>query len=199
MKKIIGILTLVLLVNINIMGEQKSEVAILGGGCFWCLDAVYQKVKGVERIESGFSGGFIKNPAYREVTSGRTGHAEVVKITFDPEVIPYKVLLSIFFAIHDPTSLNKQGADVGTHYRSVIFYSNEEQKKVAEELMKQLKSEGVYNKDIVTQLVESAPFYKAEESHQDYYSRNTQQPYCQIVINPKINKFRDNFKEWMIE
>lgn len=199
MKKIIGILTLVLLVNINIMGEQKSEVAILGGGCFWCLDAVYQKVKGVEKIESGFSGGFIKNPAYREVTSGRTGHAEVVKITFNPDVIPYKVLLSIFFAIHDPTSLNKQGADVGTHYRSVIFYSNEEQKKVAEELMKQLKSEGVYNKDIVTQLVEAAPFYKAEESHQDYYSRNTQQPYCQIVINPKINKFRDNFKEWMME
>lgn len=199
MKKIIGILTLVLLVNINIMGEQKSEVAILGGGCFWCLDAVYQKVKGVEKIESGFSGGFIKNPAYREVTSGRTGHAEVVKITFNPDVIPYKVLLSIFFAIHDPTSLNKQGADVGTHYRSVIFYSNEVQKKVAEELMKQLKSEGVYNKDIVTQLVEAAPFYKAEESHQDYYSRNTQQPYCQIVINPKINKFRDNFKEWMME
>jgi len=199
MKKLIGIVAVILLVNINIMGENKSEVAILGGGCFWCLEAVYQKVKGVENIESGFSGGFIKNPAYREVTSGKTGHAEVVKITFNPDVISYRVLLSIFFTIHDPTSLNRQGADVGTQYRSVIFYRNKEQKEVAESVMKQLKADGVYDKELVTQLVEEAPFYKAEESHQNYYSRNTQQPYCQIVINPKINKFRSNFKEWLVE
>ncbi len=199
MKKLIGIVAVILLVNINIMAESKSEVAILGGGCFWCLEAVYQKVKGVEKIESGFSGGFIKNPAYREVTSGKTGHAEVVKITFNPDIISYRVLLSIFFTIHDPTSLNRQGADVGTQYRSVIFYRNKEQREVAESVMKQLKSEGVYDKDLVTQLQEEAPFYKAEESHQNYYSRNTQQPYCQIVISPKINKFRSNFKEWLVE
>lgn len=199
MKKLIGIVAVILLVNINIMAESKSEVAILGGGCFWCLEAVYQKVKGVEKIESGFSGGFIKNPAYREVTSGKTGHAEVVKITFNPDIISYRVLLSIFFTIHDPTSLNRQGADVGTQYRSVIFYRNKEQREVAESVMKQLKTEGVYDKDLVTQLQEEAPFYKAEESHQNYYSRNTQQPYCQIVINPKINKFRSNFKEWLVE
>ncbi len=199
MKKLIGIVAVILLVNINIMAESKSEVAILGGGCFWCLEAVYQKVKGVEKIESGFSGGFIKNPAYREVTSGKTGHAEVVKITFNPDIISYRVLLSIFFTIHDPTSLNRQGADVGTQYRSVIFYRNKEQREVAESVMKQLKSEGVYDKDLVTQLQEEAPFYKAEESHQNYYSRNTQQPYCQIVISPKINKFHSNFKEWLVE
>lgn len=199
MKKLIGIVAVILLVNINIMGENKSEVAILGGGCYWCLEAVYQKVKGVEKIESGFSGGFIKNPAYREVTTGRTGHAEVVKITFNPDVISYKVLLSIFFTIHDPTSLNRQGADVGTQYRSVIFYMNKEQKEIAKRVMKQLEDEGVYDKALVTQLVEEVAFYKAEESHQNYYSRNTQQPYCQIVINPKINKFRNNFKEWLVE
>lgn len=199
MKKLIGIVAVILLVNINIMGENKSEVAILGGGCYWCLEAVYQKVKGVEKIESGFSGGFIKNPAYREVTTGRTGHAEVVKITFNPDVISYKVLLSIFFTIHDPTSLNRQGADVGTQYRSVIFYMNKEQKEIAKSIMKQLEDEGVYDKALVTQLVEEGAFYKAEESHQNYYSRNTQQPYCQIVINPKINKFRNNFKEWLVE
>ncbi len=181
------------------MAEQKSETAILGGGCFWCLEAVYQRVKGVEKVESGFSGGYIKNPAYREVTSGRTGHAEVVKITYNPEVLSFEVLLSIFFTIHDPTTLNRQGADVGTHYRSVIFYSNDAQKKVAESVMKQLTETKVYDDPIVTQLAEEAPFYKAEDYHQNYFNNNAQQPYCQVVVAPKVRKFREKFAEWMLQ
>lgn len=195
---IIGIL-LVLFTNINSMAEQKSETAILGGGCFWCLEAVYQRVKGVEKVESGFSGGYIKNPAYREVTSGRTGHAEVVKITYNPEILPFEVLLSIFFTIHDPTTLNRQGADVGTQYRSVIFYMDEEQKKVAQSVMKQLTEAQVYDDPIVTQLVEEAPFYKAEDYHQNYYNNNAQQPYCQVVVAPKVRKFREKYAEWLVQ
>ncbi len=181
------------------MAEKNSETAILGGGCFWCLEAVYQRVKGVEKVESGFSGGYIKNPAYREVTSGRTGHAEVVKITYNPEVLSFEVLLSIFFTIHDPTTLNRQGADVGTQYRSVIFYSNEIQKKVAESVMKQLKETKVYDDPIVTQLAEEAPFYKAEDYHQNYFNNNAQQPYCQVVVAPKVRKFREKFAEWLVQ
>jgi peptide-methionine (S)-S-oxide reductase len=195
---IIGIL-LVLFTNTYSMAEQKSETAILGGGCFWCLEAVYQRVKGVEKVESGFSGGYIKNPAYREVTSGRTGHAEVVKITYNPDVLSFEVLLSIFFTIHDPTTLNRQGADVGTQYRSVIFYSDEEQKKVAESVMKQLTEAKVYDDPIVTQLTEEAPFYKAEDYHQNYFNNNAQQPYCQIVVAPKVRKFREKFAQWLVQ
>ncbi|GAO28685.1 peptide methionine sulfoxide reductase MsrA [Geofilum rubicundum JCM 15548] len=195
---IIGIL-LVLFTNINSMAEQKSETAILGGGCFWCLEAVYQRVKGVEKVESGFSGGYIKNPAYREVTSGRTGHAEVVKITYNPDILSFEVLLSIFFTIHDPTTLNRQGADVGTHYRSVIFFNSEEQKKVAQSVMKQLSEEQVYDDPIVTQLVEEAPFYIAEDYHQNYFNNNAQQPYCQVVVAPKVRKFREKFAEWLVQ
>ncbi|WP_062122539.1 peptide-methionine (S)-S-oxide reductase MsrA [Geofilum rubicundum] len=181
------------------MAEQKSETAILGGGCFWCLEAVYQRVKGVEKVESGFSGGYIKNPAYREVTSGRTGHAEVVKITYNPDILSFEVLLSIFFTIHDPTTLNRQGADVGTHYRSVIFFNSEEQKKVAQSVMKQLSEEQVYDDPIVTQLVEEAPFYIAEDYHQNYFNNNAQQPYCQVVVAPKVRKFREKFAEWLVQ
>ncbi|TCO09135.1 peptide-methionine (S)-S-oxide reductase MsrA [Natronoflexus pectinivorans] len=179
------------------MAEQNRETAILGGGCFWCLEAVFQKVKGVEEVVSGYSGGYIKNPAYREVTSGRTGHAEVVQIHFNPDAISYEVLLSIFFTIHDPTTLNRQGADVGTQYRSVIFYLSDEQKRTAEKVMAHLEEQKVYENPIVTQLVEEAQFYKAEEYHQNYFRSNPDQPYCRVVIEPKVIKFRNNFAEWM--
>ncbi|WP_232468340.1 peptide-methionine (S)-S-oxide reductase MsrA [Alkalitalea saponilacus] len=179
------------------MAEQNRETAILGGGCFWCLEAVFQKVKGVEAVVSGYSGGYIKNPAYREVTSGRTGHAEVVNVVFNPEVISYEVLLSIFFTIHDPTTLNRQGADVGTQYRSVIFYLSEEQKRTAEKVMAQFEEQKVYNNPIVTQLVEEAPFYRAEDYHQNYFRNNPDQPYCRVVIEPKVVKFRSRFAEWL--
>lgn len=194
----IGIL-LVLFTNTNSMAEQKSETAILGGGCFWCLEAVYQRVKGVEKVESGFSGGYIKHPAYREVTSGRTGHAEVVKVTYNPEILSFEVLLSIFFTIHDPTTLNRQGADVGTQYRSVIFYRNEEQKMVAQSVIKELTDLKVYDDPIVTQLAEEALFYKAEDDHQNYFNNNAQQPYCQVVVAPKVRKFREKFAEWLVQ
>ncbi|WP_026475541.1 peptide-methionine (S)-S-oxide reductase MsrA [Alkaliflexus imshenetskii] len=179
------------------MANERKETAVLGGGCFWCLEAVYQKVRGVHEVVSGYSGGTIKNPAYREVTTGRTGHAEVVKITFNPDVISYEIILSIFFTIHDPTTLNRQGADVGTQYRSVIFYQDEKQKETALQLMKSISEEKVFANPLVTQLVASAPFYVAEEYHQNYYSRNQEQPYCQVVISPKINKFRSRFSEWL--
>lgn len=181
----------------GVMANERKETAVLGGGCFWCLEAVYQKVRGVHEVVSGYSGGTIKNPAYREVTTGRTGHAEVVKITFDPDVISYEIILSIFFTIHDPTTLNRQGADVGTQYRSVIFYQDEKQKETALQLMKSISEEKVFTNPLVTQLVASAPFYVAEEYHQNYYSRNQEQPYCQVVISPKINKFRSRFGEWL--
>ncbi|MGQ1947128.1 peptide-methionine (S)-S-oxide reductase MsrA [Geofilum sp. OHC36d9] len=199
MRQLITTLFLVILMEMNVMGEVKHEVAILGGGCFWCLEAVYQKVKGVEKVESGYSGGFIKNPAYGEVTTGSTGHAEVVKVTFNPEVVSYEILLSIFFTIHDPTTLNRQGADVGTQYRSVIFYGSGEQKEVAQKVMDRLAVEEVYDAPIVTRLEAKGPFYPAEAYHDDYYNRNRQQPYCQVVISPKMNKFRNHFKEWLTE
>jgi peptide-methionine (S)-S-oxide reductase len=199
MRRYILVVSIVLLTNFNIMSEQKNETAILGGGCYWCLEVVYQRVRGVEKVESGFSGGYIKNPAYREVTSGNTGHAEVVKITYNPEVITYEVLLSIFFTIHDPTTLNRQGADVGTQYRSVIFYINEEQKKVAKAVMSQMTDKQIYDDPIVTQLVEEAPFYKAEDYHQNYYNNNAQQPYCQVVVAPKVRKFREKYAEWLVQ
>lgn len=199
MKKTVKFLLVIILININVMSANSSKIAILGGGCFWCLEAIFQKVRGVEKVESGYSGGNVKNPTYQEVCTGQTNHAEVVKITFNPEVISYKTLLSIFFAIHDPTSLNRQGGDVGTQYRSVIFYNNEDQKKIAENYMQQLKVENIFDKELVTQLVKEEPFYKAEDLHQNYYELNHQQPYCQAVINPKLNKFRSSFKQLLVK
>lgn len=197
MRRVIYMVLLVFTSFFGVMANERKETAVLGGGCFWCLEAVYQKVRGVHEVVSGYSGGTIKNPAYREVTTGRTGHAEVVKITFDPDVISYEIILSIFFTIHDPTTLNRQGADVGTQYRSVIFYQDEKQKETALQLMKSISEEKVFTNPLVTQLVASAPFYVAEEYHQNYYSRNQEQPYCQVVISPKINKFRSRFGEWL--
>ncbi|BAM01240.1 MULTISPECIES: peptide-methionine (S)-S-oxide reductase MsrA [Caldilinea] len=176
--------------------EPKNlEVATLGGGCFWCLEAVYSELKGVEQVVSGYAGGHVKNPTYREVCSGATGHAEVVQITFDPSVISYRDLLRIFFVIHDPTTLNRQGADVGTQYRSIILYHNEAQKQTALEVMEEVTQQGLWPNPIVTELKPFDVFYPAEEYHQRYFARNPLQPYCQVVIAPKVAKFRKQFFE----
>ncbi len=172
--------------------SSERELATLGGGCFWCLEAVFQDLEGVISAESGFSGG-TGTPNYQEVCSGLTGHAEVVQVVFNPEVTRYEEVLAVFFTIHDPTTLNRQGADVGTQYRSVIFYHSPDQKAVAQNIMKQLDAEKVYKDPVVTQLVPMEHFYRAEQHHQDYYARNRTQGYCRAVIDPKIQKFRQKF------
>jgi peptide-methionine (S)-S-oxide reductase len=171
------------------------EKATLGGGCFWCLEAVYEELRGVERVESGYSGGHVPNPTYRQVCSETTGHAEVVQVSFDPDVVSYEDILGVFFSIHDPTTLNRQGADVGESYRSVIFYHDEDQRRTAEELISELEAEGVWDGPIVTQVAPVDEFYKAEEYHQHYFQRNGYQPYCQVVIAPKVAKFRKQYLE----
>lgn len=166
------------------------EIATLGGGCFWCLDAVFRQLKGVVKAESGYAGGLMANPSYRDVCSGMTGHAEVVQVTFDPSQISYHDLLGVFFTIHDPTTLNRQGADVGTQYRSVIFYHSPEQRATAEQVIDELNRNHVWDAPIVTEVKAFSAFYPAERYHQDYYDANPDQPYCQIVIAPKVAKFR---------
>lgn len=175
--------------------EGKREVATLGGGCFWCLEAVFNDVEGVEKVVSGYSGGHKENPTYEEVCTGETGHAEVVQITFDPEVISYRDLLGIFFDIHDPTTLNRQGADVGTQYRSVIFYHSDEQRRTAEEVIRELEASGVWSSPIVTQVEPFKAFYAAEDYHHRYFERNPFQPYCRMVIAPKVAKFRKAYAD----
>jgi peptide-methionine (S)-S-oxide reductase len=170
-----------------------SEQATLGGGCFWCVEAVFEQVKGVTRVVSGYAGGVTPNPTYREVCEGDTNHAEVVQVTFDPSVISYREVLEMFFVTHDPTTLNRQGADAGTQYRSVVFYHNEEQKKTAEEVMASLREQGVWLNPIVTQLAALEKFYPAEDYHQGYYRANPLQGYCRAVIEPKVLKFRQKF------
>lgn len=174
-------------------GHHKKEVATLGGGCFWCLDAVFEQLKGVEKVVSGYSGGTVPNPSYEQVCTGRTGHAEVVQITFDPSVLSYKDLLTIFFTIHDPTTLNRQGADEGTQYRSIIFYQSPEQKVMAEKVMKQIADQRIWDHPLVTELTPFKAFYSAEGYHQQYYQNNPNQGYCRIVIEPKVAKFRKEF------
>ncbi|MFY7971060.1 MAG: peptide-methionine (S)-S-oxide reductase MsrA [Flavobacteriales bacterium] len=174
---------------------EGKEVATLGAGCFWCVEAIFQNLKGVEKVESGYSGGEIKNPSYKEVCSGRTGHAEVTHITFDPSVISFAELLEVFFETHNPTTLNRQGADVGTQYRSAIFYHSEEQKRIAELAIAAANESGNWEDPIVTEVSPFTVFYKAEDYHQDYYSINGEQPYCQMVIAPKLDKFKKKFKE----
>ncbi len=171
------------------------EVATLGGGCFWCLEAAFEQLRGVERVESGYAGGSAANPTYQQVCGGATGHAEVVQITFDPSVISYAELLDVFFDIHDPTTLNRQGADVGTQYRSVIFYHSPEQKRVAEEKMAALNASRVYRVPVVTQLVPFVVFYRAEDYHQGYFRNNPYQGYCQAVVAPKAAKVREHFAD----
>jgi peptide-methionine (S)-S-oxide reductase len=171
----------------------KRETATLGGGCFWCLDAVFRELRGVETVVSGYSGGLIENPTYRDVCSGMTGHAEVIQITFDPDVLPFRDLLGVFFTIHDPTTLNRQGADVGTQYRSVIFYHSAEQRETAEQVIDDLNRHQVWDAPIVTQLTPFTAFHPGERYHQDYYAENPDQAYCQIVIAPKVAKFRKRY------
>jgi peptide-methionine (S)-S-oxide reductase len=175
------------------METNQKEVATLAGGCFWCLEAVFDDLRGVESVESGYMGGAAPNPTYRQVCSGTTGHAEVVQITFDPQLISFRELLEVFFAIHDPTTLNRQGADVGTQYRSSIFYHSPEQKEIAERTISELNAEGIWDAPVVTEVVPAEDFYVAEDYHQEYYSQNASQPYCQMVVAPKVAKFRQKF------
>jgi peptide-methionine (S)-S-oxide reductase len=170
----------------------KTEIATLGAGCFWCVEAIFQDLKGASKVESGYSGGHVDNPTYREVCSGLTGHAEVIQVTFDPAVISFKEILEIFFVTHDPTTLNRQGADAGTQYRSAVFYHSPEQRTVAEEVKTSMQS--VWDDPIVTEIAEFDKFYKAEDYHQNYYKDNPNQPYCSIVIAPKVKKFRQQYQ-----
>jgi len=171
------------------------EQAILAGGCFWCLDAVFRQLRGVELVESGYAGGTVPNPTYRHVCSGETGHAEAVRITFDPNVISYRDLLGVYFTVHDPTTLNRQGGDVGTQYRSAVYYVNDAQRQTARDVMDELTKEKVWDDPIVTELEPAPTFYPAEEYHQDYYENNAQQPYCAVVIAPKVAKVRKKYLE----
>jgi peptide-methionine (S)-S-oxide reductase len=170
-----------------------SETATLGGGCFWCLEAVYQEMQGVLKVESGYMGGQVPNPDYQTVCSERSGHVEVVQVTFDPAVAPFRDILEVFFAIHDPTSLDRQGNDSGTQYRSAIFYHDDAQKAVAEEMVRELNAEGVWSRPLVTELRAATTFYVAEDYHQEYFKNNPQQPYCAFVVSPKVKKFREKF------
>ena len=171
------------------------ETATLAGGCFWCLEAVFQELKGVEMVVSGYAGGAVEKPSYREVSSGTTGHAEVVQVSFDPEKISYKDLLDVFFTIHDPTTLNRQGADVGTQYRSAIFYHSDEQKGIAENVREELGKSPLWKNPIVTEIAPLHNFYPAEDYHQDYYKQNSGEPYCRLVIEPKVAKLRKQFMD----
>jgi peptide-methionine (S)-S-oxide reductase len=175
--------------------EIKTDTATFASGCFWCVEAVFQELKGVHSVTSGYTGGKIKNPTYREVCSGLTGHAEACRIIYDPAVISYDELLEAFWASHDPTTLNRQGADQGTQYRSAIFYHNEMQKKLAEEYKSRLNSEKAFDKPIITEISPAVTFYKAEEYHQNYFNENGDAPYCSYVIIPKLEKFRKVFKD----
>jgi len=170
--------------------SDQFEIATLAGGCFWCLEAVFDEVKGVTSVESGYAGGGKGNPTYREVCTGTTGHAEVVQVKFDPRIISYRDILNVFFAVHDPTTLNRQGADVGTQYRSAIFYNDDGQKKIAAELIGELNAQKIWDKPIVTEVRLFDKFHMAEDYHQEYFANNPDQPYCQAVVAPKVSKFR---------
>lgn len=189
-----GLLFYISLTGNSIM-DEKRELATFGGGCFWCVEAIFERVNGVHSAESGYAGGHVENPDYKQVTSGTTGHAEVVQITFDPSVISYQELLEIFFKTHDPTTLNRQGADVGTQYRSIVLYHNEGQRDLAARVINKLQEESIWNDPIVTTVEPFETFYSAESYHQEYYENNPNQGYCRMVINPKVEKFEKVFKE----
>ena len=177
------------------MQPKNHEVTTLGGGCFWCVEAVFEEIQGVEGVVSGYAGGDVANPTYRQICTGRTGHAEVVQVTFDPDVVSYREILQIFFTTHDPTTLNRQGADVGTQYRSVVFYHDDEQKRIAEEVIQAFEDDDVWGKPFVTQVEPLPTFYRAEDYHQHYFAQNPNQPYCQAVIAPKVSKLRRQYME----
>jgi len=192
-----GFLLLSFIIITNWAMGKELEKATLGGGCFWCTEAVYLELKGVVDVKPGYSGGHVKNPSYREVSNETTGHAEVVQITFDPAIVSYTEILEVFFVTHDPTTLNRQGNDVGTQYRSAIFYHSEQQKQTALKVVELLTKDKVYNKPIVTVVTSFSAFYPAEDYHINYFARNKNQPYCQFVVAPKVDKFRKVFKEKM--
>lgn len=175
--------------------EQKMDTATFGAGCFWCVEAQFQQLEGVEKVESGYTGGFVDNPTYKQVCTGNTGHAEVINVYYDPSKISYDELLAAFWQSHDPTQLNRQGNDVGTQYRSVIYYHNDEQHKKAEDYKKKLNEEQAYNGPVVTEISPASKFYKAEDYHQNYYNDNGSQSYCVFVVKPKLDKFRKVFKD----
>ena len=175
--------------------SKKLETATFGGGCFWCVEAVFQDLKGVEQVVSGYSGGSVENPSYQAVCTGATGHAEVVQITYDPEIISYEELLYVFWRTHDPTTPNRQGADVGPQYRSVIFYHNDEQQVIAQKSKQETDASGLWRNPIVTEISPLRNFYPAENYHQDYFRQNPYQPYCQMVIDPKVRKFKKEFQD----
>jgi len=174
---------------------NNLETATLAAGCFWCVEAVFDDLKGVEDVVSGYAGGQTENPTYRQVCNGDTGHAEVAEIKFDPSVISFKDILRVFFSVHDPTTMNRQGADVGTQYRSAIFYHNDEQKRAAEEVIKEITDEGVYDAPIVTEVTPFEKFWPAEDYHQEYFANNPNVPYCAAVVSPKVKKFRQKFAD----
>lgn len=179
---------------------SNLELATFAGGCFWCFEAIFKRLKGVDEAISGYSGGRVDNPNYEEVSGGDTGHAEAVQVKFDPKIISYKQLVEIFFRLHDPTTLNQQGADIGEQYRSVIFYHSEEQKKIAEEVMEQTEKDKMYDDPIVTEIIPFTKFYTAEDYHQDYYEQNrNSNPYCRLIIDPKIQKLYKDFKDQVKE
>jgi peptide-methionine (S)-S-oxide reductase len=179
--------------NHKVMENSNFETATLGAGCFWCVEAVFDDLKGVEDVISGYSGGHTENPTYQQVCSETTGHAEVAQIKFNPDEISFKEILQVFFAVHNPTTLNRQGNDIGTSYRSAIFYHSDEQKRIAEETIKEVEAEGVYDNPIVTEVTPLTKFYPAENYHQEYFANNPNQPYCAAVVAPKVAKFRQKF------
>jgi peptide-methionine (S)-S-oxide reductase len=199
MKRMLFIFVTLLSTVIIMTGQKENngqfQVATFGGGCFWCVEAIFERVVGVQSVESGYSGGKVKNPTYKEVTSGQTGHAEVVQIKYDPSLVSYLELLEIFFKTHDPTTLNRQGADIGTQYRSVIFYHTPQQKEESEEVKSELDKAEIWNDPIVTAIEPFEAFYSAEDYHQEYYANNPGQGYCRIVIQPKVEKFEKVFRE----
>ncbi|MFC2103950.1 peptide-methionine (S)-S-oxide reductase MsrA [Bacteroidota bacterium] len=181
--------------ELSSQNNKTMEIATFGSGCFWCTEAIFQHLKGVESAISGYSGGSVNNPTYKEVCTGETGHAEVIQVTYNPEIISYTELLEIFWQTHDPTTLNKQGTDVGTQYRSAIFHHNKLQKELAETYKNKLDKTGIFDNPIVTEITEYMNFYKAEDYHQEYYDNNKSQPYCSFVITPKMDKFKKVFKD----
>ncbi len=196
MKNKFKLVLILAFLSFNLIAQNNNEsmdnnltLATFGNGCFWCTEAIFQRLKGVKKVVPGYTGGEVINPTYKEVCNGTTGHAEAIQITFEPQIISYRELLDVFFYTHDPTTLNRQGADVGTQYRSAIFYHNESQKKDAENIIKQLETESVYDDKIVTEITQFDVYYLAEDSHKDYYNNNKNQGYCQAVINPKLDKF----------
>lgn len=181
------------------MTNQPRKLATFGSGCFWCTEAIFKRLKGVLKVTSGYSGGSMDDPSYEQVTGGTTGHAEVVQLAYDPTIIPYERLAEVFFATHDPTTVNRQGNDVGEQYRSVIFYHDDEQRKIAESTINQLGTDNTFGAPIVTQVVPFQKFFPAEDYHRDYYANNPDEPYCQFVISPKVAKLRKQFQHYLLK